>query len=82
MIKAIKAIVVSASLIVALAASTTTDVASYKQQLQLDDLYVCSFWPTCRDPDEQKPAPSDSSAPKPSGDKDTTKDNKDEAQLA
>jgi len=82
MIKAIKVIVVSTSLTVALTANTFNGVAVDNEQLQLDNVYACQWWPTCRDPDQQKPVPSDTSAPKPSGDKDTTKDNKDEAQLA
>jgi hypothetical protein len=80
MIKSIKVIVVSISLTVALAASSINGVTSDNEQLQLDDLYVCSFWPTCRDPDQQKP--TEIPTPKPNGDTDTGKDKKDQAQLA
>ncbi|MAD74228.1 MAG: hypothetical protein CML20_05430 [Rheinheimera sp.] len=82
MIKALKIIVVTASISLASTASSINDSMTENESLYIDDLLVCSFWPTCRDPDQQKPVPSDSSAPKPSGDKDTTKDKKDEVQLA
>lgn len=82
MIKTLKVIVISTSLSVVLATSTVNNTVNETEQLQLDKLYACQWWPTCRDPDQQKPAPTDSSVPKPAGDKDTTKDKKDETQLA
>ena len=82
MIKVIKVIVVSTSLTVALTANTFSGIAANNEKLQLDNVYACQWWPTCRDPDQQRPVSTDSSVPKPSGDKDTTKDNKDEVQLA
>lgn len=82
MIKAFKVIVVSAGLTIALSASTYSSTAPDKDPLQLDNVFACPWWPACRDPDEQKPGPADSSVPKPSGDKDTTKDKKDQTQLA
>ncbi|MBV2130686.1 hypothetical protein [Arsukibacterium indicum] len=84
MTKVFNVIFISAAVCLASTGSTVKSVTVDTQQLQLDNLYVCSFWPTCRDPDEQspKPVPTDSSAPKPTGDKDTTKDKKDESRLA
>jgi hypothetical protein len=82
MIKTLKVIAIGASFSVALTTSVTNGTNDSEEQLQHDKLYACHWWPTCRDPDQQKPAPTDSSAPKPSGDKDTTKDKKDDAQLA
>ncbi len=80
--KALTLSVVSLGFTLALSASSFSSNAPAVEPLQLDNLYACGFWPTCRDPDEQKPMPTDSSAPKPTGDKDTTKDKKDETQLA
>ncbi|KKO44452.1 hypothetical protein WG68_15470 [Arsukibacterium ikkense] len=82
MIKVFKALVITSGLTLALAASNVNNHTFGSEQLILDDLYACQWWPTCRDPDQQKPVPSDSSAPKPTGDTDTTKDKKDETQLA
>ncbi|SNY52980.1 hypothetical protein SAMN06297280_2270 [Arsukibacterium tuosuense] len=78
----IKVSIVTAVFTSALTINYFNSAQNDNEQLFLDDLYTCHWWPTCRDPDQQKPMPTDSSAPKPSGDKDTTKDNKDETQLA
>lgn len=82
--KALKAIVVTTSLIFVLTAGTNISSENKKEQLVTDDLYACSWWPFCRDPEQQKPvsAPSDSSVPKPADDKETTKDKKEQTQLA
>ena len=80
--KAFAVSIISFGFTLALSASPNNNGVPIAEQLKLDDLYVCFFWPTCRDPDEHKPGPSDSSAPKPGSDKDTTKDKKNEAQLA
>jgi hypothetical protein len=80
MINVLKVILVSAGLCLATNAGTINTIPTDNGQLHLEELYVCSFWPTCRDPDQQKPA--DTSSPKPSGGKDTTKDNKDETRLS
>lgn len=82
MSKALMVSVVSFGFTLALSASTVNSAAPEAEPLQLDNLYACGIWPTCRDPDEMKPTPADTSAPKPTGDKDTTKDKKDEARLA
>ncbi|WP_019675984.1 hypothetical protein [Arsukibacterium perlucidum] len=84
MIKAFKILVVTASITLALNASNTNYNDISQEQLLLNDLYACPWWPACKDPEEQapKPGPTDSSVPKPSGDKDTTKDKKDQTQLA
>ena len=82
MINTLKVIVVTASLSLVFTASSINGNTPDNKSLYIDDLYACSFWPTCRDPDQQKPKPSDSSTPTTSGDRDTTKDKKDETQVA
>lgn len=79
---AIKVLTFTSGLSLALMSISLTDTNISDEYLLKGDLYACMWWPTCRDPDEQKPGPADSSVPKPSGDKDTTKDKKDQTQLA
>jgi hypothetical protein len=80
MIKVFKVIVISTGFTLALAANTFSIAEPTTEQHQLDYLYACGWWPTCRDPDQQKP--TEIPAPKPNGDTDAGKDKQDKAQLA
>ncbi|MDX1536729.1 hypothetical protein [Arsukibacterium sp.] len=64
--------------------SNSSNSVKINEPVLLDNLYACPWWPACKDPEDlsPKPVPTDSSVPKPTGDKDTTKDKKDETRLA
>tara|TARA_R110002126_G_scaffold119373_10_gene260241 strand:+ start:3089 stop:3337 length:249 start_codon:yes stop_codon:yes gene_type:complete len=64
--------------------SNSSNSVKINEPVLLDDLYACAWWPACKDPEDlsPQPRPTDSSVPKPTGDKDTSKDKKDDTQLA
>ncbi|MDX1676397.1 hypothetical protein [Arsukibacterium sp.] len=67
-----------------LSASNANNSGYVNEPLLPDTLYACPWWPTCKDPEDRSPVPVPTapSLPKPSDDKDTPKDKKDEARLA